>query len=43
MATLGLGGFTIVEAGENSSNGAFHQEKPHFAEAGKDKVIVKAL
>jgi len=28
---------------ENVSRGAFHQEKPHIAEAGLDIVIVKPL
>jgi hypothetical protein len=36
-------GFTIGVAGEKAARGAFHQEKPHFTEAGSDTVIVKPL
>jgi len=41
--SLSLKNLFWTSLGENSSDGALHQEKLHFAEAGSDKVIVKAL
>jgi hypothetical protein len=35
------GGSTIGVTGEDASDGAFHQEKPHLAKAGQGTVIVE--